>query len=233
MIWTERTLCSTHAVQLRGAKPHGLECGRERGYLWVCSETARGYLQRLRRDAAGSEALELRTALDAVTCAADEEAEAAARGVARGIDVAGRATCSSTRMRGGGSRLLRWSLLLRSRRQDGGRGGQVAAVRCCMGALGKKAGLARAMDGAGHSLRHSCREGGSSKPTWEAPASAQSDSTAGRMAAPAASTPAVGMPACVLAAISVESRELSLRLRTWSAACRDNTPHRLCTLTCA
>ena len=108
MIWTERTLCSTHAVQLRGAKPHGLECGRERGYLWVCSETAQGYLQRLRRDAAGSEALELRTALDAVTCAADEEAEAAARAVARGIDVAGCATCSSTRMRGGGSRLLRW-----------------------------------------------------------------------------------------------------------------------------
>ena len=146
MIWTERTLCSTHAVQLRGAKPHGLECGRERGYLWVCAETARGYLQRLRGDAAGSEALELRTAFDAVTCAADEEAEAAARAVARGIDVAGCATCSSTRMRGGGSRLLRWSLLLRSRRQDGGiRGGQVAAVRCCVGALGKMAGLARVM----------------------------------------------------------------------------------------
>ena len=130
--------------------------------------------------------------------------------------------------------LLRRNLLLRSRRQDGGRGGQVAAVRCCVGAIGRKAGLARAMGW--HwalSAHHRCRERGSSKASGEAPVSAQSDSTAGGMAAPAASMPAVGMPACVLAAISVESRELSLRLRTWSAACRDNTPHRLCTLTCA
>ena len=190
MIWTERTLCSTHAVQLRGAKPHGLECGRERGYLWVCSETARGYLQRLRRDAAGSEALELRTALDAVTCAADEEAEAAARGVVQGIDVAGCATCSSTRMRGGGSRLLRWSLLLRSRRQDGGRGGQVAAVRCCVGALGRKVGLARAM---GWHWARSASERNSSKASKEAPASAQPGSA-----------PAVGTPARVLAAVSAD-----------------------------
>ena len=125
--------------------------------------------------------------------------------------------------------LLRWRLLLRSRRQDGGRGGQVAAVRCCVGTqLGGKRAWRGPWGGTGHSLHHSCRERGSFKASMEAPASAQSDSTAGRMAAPAAGTPAVGT-----AAISAQSGELSLRLRTWCAADRGNTRHLLCRLTCA
>ena len=84
-----------------------------------------------------------------MTYAADDEAEAAARGVAWGIGVDGcDVQCQYEEERGKvqSSALLRWSLLLRSRRQDGGiRGGQVAAVRCCVGALGKMAGLARVM----------------------------------------------------------------------------------------